>query len=188
MTANMPVDAAGRRIKKAGEPPLARIADKDVTDLQQAFTDFIFEQTGYEADAKSVALGSILRGQFQKSEGNQARMADRTVLMAAEAETRETNRVAREGRKEAAAAAKAAKALEPKVEKVVKAPVAKVVKAKPAPKAKLAPKVAVAKAASKAKETVARGAAAAAKPAPRRRPSKPAPVESTTDIEVEPEF
>jgi len=158
-------DIAGRRIPKKGEAPKANLADKIVTPVIDDLVAYIKEQTGYEADPMSVQLGSVLRGDFQKSEGNQTRIAQRKLELEAEAEARAQRAIDRAAAKEARAAARAAKAAEPKAEKVAKAPAAK-----PAAKATaVAGKKPVAKAAAK---PVAKAAAAA--PAARRRPVRPA--------------
>lgn len=73
------VDAAGRRKATKGEPRLARYADADPTELQTAFANWIEKETGYAPDIKSIQLGAVLRGTFQKSEENQARIAARKV-------------------------------------------------------------------------------------------------------------
>ena len=149
-------DVAGRRIAKKGEPINAKYADEDraIPAVINDFVDYLKETTGYDVDPRSVYLGSALRGQFQKSEGNQARIAAR----AAEIEQEKIDRAKRAEERAAAKAereaARAAKAAEPKAEKA-------------APAAKAAPK---AKAAAKAP---AKAAAAKAAPATtRRRPAR----------------
>ncbi len=149
-------DVAGRRIAKKGEPINAKYADEDRTipAVINDFVDYLKETTGYDVDPRSVYLGSALRGQFQKSEGNQARIAAR----AAEIEQEKIDRAKRAEERAAAKAereaAKAAKAAEPKAEKAEKA----------------APKTATAKAAPAKK-----AAATKAAPAPtRRRPARKA--------------
>ena len=149
-------DVAGRRIAKKGEPINAKYADEEraIPAVINDFVDYLKETTDYDMDPHSVYLGSALRGQFQKSEGNQKRIADR----AAEIEQEKIDRVKRAEERAAAKAereaARAAKAAEPKTEKAEKA----------------APKTATAKAAPAKK-------AAATKAAPattRRRPARPA--------------
>ena len=150
-------DVAGRRIAKKGEPINAKYADEDRTipAVINDFVDYLKETTGYDVDPRSVYLGSALRGQFQKSEGNQARIAAR----AAEIEQEKVDRVKRAEERAAAKAereaARAAKASEPKTEKAEKAP------AKTAAKAPA--------------KTATKAAAAKAAPATtRRRPARPA--------------
>lgn len=138
-------DVAGRRIAKKGEPINAKYADEDRTipAVINDFVDYLKETTGYDVDPRSVYLGSALRGQFQKSEGNQARIAAR----AAEIEQEKIDRAKRAEERAAAKAereaARAAKAAEPKTEKAEKAPAKTAAKAP----AKTATKAAAAKAA-----------------------------------------
>ena len=129
-------DVAGRRIAKKGEPINAKYADEDraIPAVINDFVDYLKETTGYDVDPRSVYLGSALRGQFQKSEGNQARIAAR----AAEIEQEKIDRAKRAEERAAAKAkreaARAAKAAEPKAEKA--APAAKApAKERAAPKA-----------------------------------------------------
>lgn len=152
-------DVAGRRIAKKGEPINAKYADEEraIPAVINDFVDYLKETTGYDVDPRSVYLGSALRGQFQKSEGNQKRIADR----AAEIEQEKIDRAKRAEERAAAKAereaARAAKAAEPKAEKA-------------------APAKAPAKAAAKAPaKTATKAAAAKAAPATtRRRPARPA--------------
>mgnify|MGYP001581982967 CR=1 FL=1 len=152
-------DVAGRRIAKKGEPINAKYADEEraIPTVINDFVDYLKETTGYDVDPRSVYLGSALRGQFQKSEGNQKRIADR----AAEIEQEKIDRAKRAEERAAAKAereaARAAKAAEPKAEKA-------------------APAKAPAKAAAKAPaKTATKAAAAKAAPATtRRRPARPA--------------
>ena len=102
-------DVAGRRIAKKGEPINAKYADEEraIPAVINDFVDYLKETTGYDVDPRSVYLGSALRGQFQKSEGNQARIAAR----AAEIEQEKIDRVKRaEERAAAKAEREAAKA------------------------------------------------------------------------------
>lgn len=158
-------DVAGRRIKKAGEPKLASYADKTITPVMADFSEWIEAQTGYKVDPMSVQLGSALRGQFQKSDFNQERIARRAEERAAEeqakldrAAAREEARAAKEAAKAERAAAKAA------------APAKTATKA-PAKTATKAPAKAAAKPAAKA---TAKPTAKATPLASRRRPAKPA--------------
>lgn len=152
-------DVAGRRIAKKGEPINAKYADEEraIPAVINDFVDYLKETTGYDVDPRSVYLGSALRGQFQKSEGNQKRIAAR----AAEIEQEKIDRAKRAEERAAAKAereaARAAKAAEPKAEKA-------------------APAKAPAKAAAKAPaKTATKAAAAKAAPATnRRRPARPA--------------
>lgn len=95
-------------------PALANYAAKEVTPLITAYAAWLEEQTGYKVDPLSVYLGSALRGTFQKSEGNQKRIADRAAEI--EVETK-----AKAALKLAAAEAAYAKATTPKPEPKAKA-------------------------------------------------------------------
>lgn len=118
-------DAAGRRVKKAGEPALASYVDKRITPVITDYVEWLKAETGYEVDPMSVQLSSALRGRFQKSEGNQQRMAARAAEIEQERLDREAARVERAQRKADREAARAEKAAAPKAEKVVKAPATK---------------------------------------------------------------
>ncbi len=126
-------DVAGRRIAKKGEPINAKYVDEDRTipDVINDFVDYLEETTGYDVDARSVYLGSALRGQFQKSEGNQARIAAR----AAEIEQEKIDRAKRAEERAAAKAAKAEKAEKaaPKTATAKAAPAKKAAATKAAP-------------------------------------------------------
>lgn len=153
-------DVAGRRKGTKGEPPRANYAEKAVPTVIQNFAEYLTEQTGYEVDLRSVYLGSALRGEFQKSPENQARIEARAQEIVAEREAREAAKVARAEAKAEREAARAAKAAEPKAEKAApakKAPAAK------APVAKATP----------AKKAPAKPAAKAAPATTRRRPARP---------------
>ncbi|WP_104195225.1 hypothetical protein [Cryobacterium sp. M25] len=95
-------------------PALANYAAKEVTPVIAAYAAWLEEQTGYKVDPLSVYLSSALRGAFQKSEGNQARIATRAAEL--EAETK-----AKAARGLAAAEAAYAKATAPKPEPKAKA-------------------------------------------------------------------
>lgn len=158
------VDAQGRRVKTAGEPPLARYAEIEPTPLQQSFADWLKTNIGYEVDVQSVSLATSLRGEFQKSPENQADLKARREA-AAEAKAAKEQRIADRKAKAAEEAAKpkvakAAKVVEEAEEEEAEAPVAKKPVARRAPSA-----------AAKAKEAAA---TAAAKPKRRRAPAKAA--------------
>lgn len=149
-------DVAGRRIAKNGEPINAKYADEDraIPAVIQDFVAYLEETTGYAVDARSVYLGSALRGQFQKSEGNQARIAAR----AAEIEQEKIDR-AKRAEERAAAKAERDAARAAKAEEKAAAPA----KEKSAPKAKAPAAKAPAKTATKAAPATTR-----------RRPARPA--------------
>lgn len=131
-------DVAGRRVAKKGEAPLARYAEKDITPVTQDYINWLEEQTGVKVDPMSVQLASVLRGPFQKSEGNQERIAAAKQRKIDEAEARATRAAERAEKKAAQEAARAAKATEPKAEKVTKTATAKAAPAKAAPAARKA--------------------------------------------------
>lgn len=157
-------DAAGRRIKKAGEPPLARYADKDITPTMEVYVGWLKEQTGYDVDPMSVQLSGVLRGTFQKSDINQSRLSEAKLAAKAEAEARAARReerAARRAEREATATEKAT--------------------AKPAAKAAPAARKAAAAKAPTAKATPAKRSAPA-KPATTRRRSSAAAKETEADF------
>lgn len=151
--------------KKTQNPaPLAHRIPAEVTPVILAYSAWLEEQTGYKVDPMSVYIGSQLRGTFQKSEGNQTRLA----LQAAALAEREQAKILRKLERENAAAAKAA---------------AQAAAQKAAPKAKPAPKVP----AKPVRQRTAKPATPVSTPAPkptRRRPAKaaaPATVPATTE-------
>lgn len=156
-------DVAGRRIAKKGEPINAKYADEEraIPAVINDFVDYLKETTGYDVDPHSVYLGSALRGQFQKSEGNQKRIAAR----AAEIEQEKIDR-AKRAEERAAAKAEREAARAAKAEEKAAAPA----------KEKAAPKTAAKAPAAKAPaKTATKAAAAKAAPATtRRRPARPA--------------
>lgn len=78
----------------------SQYADKAIPPLMQEYVAWLKAETGFDVDARSVYLSSALRGAFQKSPGNQQRIAQAAASVAAE--------------KAARAERKAAKAAEPK--------------------------------------------------------------------------
>jgi len=153
-------DVAGRRAKKKGEPEFANYAEKAIPTRIQEFADWLTRETGEEVDARSVYLGSALRGAFQKSDENQERIAARAIEVEQEKEARKAKAAEREANKEQRAADRKAKA----------EAAAEAKKAKAAEPKKVATKKAAAKPA--AKKVAAKGKAAPA--TTRRRPAKAA--------------
>lgn len=80
---------------KPNTAPLARYADKKVTPVITDFVEWLQNQTGVEVDPLSVYIASALRGEFQKSEGNQKRIAAQRAQREAEAKARADRKVAR---------------------------------------------------------------------------------------------
>jgi hypothetical protein len=107
----------GHRSLKPGEPHFANYAEKDVPPVIQEFVDWLKKETGAKIDAKSVYLGSALRGTFQKSDENQKRIAARKKELEQERLDAEKRREERAAAKVERDAAKAARAAEPKVAK-----------------------------------------------------------------------
>ncbi|GGR28877.1 hypothetical protein ACFOE1_05210 [Agromyces mediolanus] len=58
------------------KPELAAYAEKDITPVMREYIAWLEKETGYKVDPISVQLSSMLRPAFQKSPGNQKRMAD----------------------------------------------------------------------------------------------------------------
>jgi hypothetical protein len=90
---------------KADAKDFAALAAKDATELHKQFLVWAKEQTGLDLDLKSVQLAFSFRHDFQRSEANQADLANRR----AEAEAAKAAKQA----KKAAAAKKALAALSP---------------------------------------------------------------------------
>lgn len=95
--------------KTTQTPALAAYATKTLTPVIQDYVAWLKAETGYDVDPQSVALASALRGRFQKSAGNQARMAKRAAEIVAEREAREARRAEREAGAAERAAKKAAR-------------------------------------------------------------------------------
>lgn len=89
------IDGAGRRVAKKGEPRLARYAEKNVTPVIDLYADWIEQEVGITLTAKDrkiLYIGSALRGEFQKSDLNQDRIATRKEEIEAEEQAREERR------------------------------------------------------------------------------------------------
>ncbi len=145
----------------SGPTPYSDIAAKDPTPLHEAFTEWILEQTGYEADLKTVQLAVVMHPRFQKSKFNKQRNAARIEAGKAEKARRAEDRAkAAEERKIKNEAAK--------VERERAAEEAKAAKAKAADEkaAKAAEKAAAAGEADTTENTVK--TATAAKPGPKK--------------------
>lgn len=99
---------ARKTTKTTPAPRFANYATKEATPTMQAYAEWLTRETGYAVDVQSVVLASWLRGEFQKSEENQARIADAKTRKADEAKAR----AARKAEREAAAKERAAKRAE----------------------------------------------------------------------------
>ena len=64
--------------------PRAAQAAKPITPLMADYVAWLKKETGYEVDPTSVQLSGVLRAEFQKSEGNQRRMAEAAAMAAEE--------------------------------------------------------------------------------------------------------
>lgn len=95
--------------KTTKAPALAAYATKPLTPTIQEYVAWLKAETGYDVDPQSVALASALRGKFQKSEGNQARLTQAKERVAQEREARAARRAEREAGAEERAAKKAAR-------------------------------------------------------------------------------
>lgn len=134
--------------KKARAPkkaPRVDLQDREPTTLHSDFAEYIQEETGYEADLKSVQLATLLRMDFQKSEKNQARIQASREAKAEALEERARKKAEREEKRAAKEAAKA--------EKSTKAPAAKKAPAKKAAAKKAAAKAPTRRRAAKPKAT-----------------------------------
>ena len=91
-----------------------KLVDKDPSDLHERFAEWISETTGYEdVDVKSVQMACALRIEFQKSDENQAVLAERRAGAEEREAAREEKRQAREDQKRADAVKAAAKKAAP---------------------------------------------------------------------------
>lgn len=162
-------DVAGRRVAKKGEPQHASYAEKAIPTRMQEYVEWLERETGYAVDARSVYLGSALRGTFQKSDENQERIAARAQEIQDQAAAREQAKIDRAAAKEQREAERAEKAAAREAAKAAKA-----AEPKEAPAKKAAAKPATGKKAP---------AKAAAKPATtRRRPAKPTTKDADADF------
>lgn len=76
---SMPRKSAAAAAAEVEEPEyadLSKAADKPITVTAQAFTEWIEEQTGYEADERSVSLAMSLRRSFQHDKTTRERIED----------------------------------------------------------------------------------------------------------------
>jgi hypothetical protein len=88
--------------------PRGAYAAKPLSPLMAEYVVWLKTETGYDVDPLSVQLSGVLRGTFQKSPQNQARIAAAAERLAAEKMNRAERRATRE-----------AKATAPKVDKAV---------------------------------------------------------------------
>jgi hypothetical protein len=90
-------------------PDYTAYADKEITATMEDFHEWLEQEVGIKLDLRSVALGGTLRMEFQKSQFNKDRRAERQAARAAgngaaeEAEPEAPAKPARRGRQAAAA-------------------------------------------------------------------------------------
>ena len=98
-------------------------AAKDITPTMEAFAEWLRAETGYEVDARTVALAGSLRNDFQKSEWwkADARNYLNNVEANREAKAAERAAKAKEAADKAIARAKAAQAKAEEAAKAAKA-------------------------------------------------------------------
>lgn len=111
---------------KAAAPELAAYAEKDPTELQEMFADWLSTKTGYDVDVKSVALATSLRGAYQKSPENQDHLAARREAAELRVAEREKRAAERENKAKAPAPAKKAATAPAKKTAAASAPATKV--------------------------------------------------------------
>jgi hypothetical protein len=92
---------------KPKSPLHADVHEKKITRTQQAFADWLTENTGYEVDAESVKLAVRLTTQFRQSPEIAAAREARRAELAKHAETVAENRTKRAEARAAALEAKA---------------------------------------------------------------------------------
>lgn len=98
-------EKAAKTEKQSADPQYAAYVDKEPTELQVRFGQWIQEKTGYEPDMDTLKLAVFLRIPFQASPENQAVLEEKRKKNEAKA----AKRAARAAEAEAAAAAEEAK-------------------------------------------------------------------------------
>jgi hypothetical protein len=98
-----PVSAEVPEEVEAEEKDYSTYLEKEPTDLQERFADWILDKTGYEptdADdfATGVQLATALRMEFQRSPENQAVLEERRAAAEERAEEKATKPAAKRGR------------------------------------------------------------------------------------------
>lgn len=97
-----------RKTQTPTAPRFANYAEKEATPTMQAYADWLTRETGYAVDVQSVVLASWLRGEFQKSEENQRRIAEATNAREQAKQERAERKAEREQKAKERAAKKAA--------------------------------------------------------------------------------
>jgi len=82
--------------------PRASYAEKPITPLMAEYIAWLKTETGYDVDPMSVQLSGVLRGTFQKSDGNQKRLAASAARKAQESKARAERKAAKPATKKAA--------------------------------------------------------------------------------------
>ncbi len=74
--------------------PRAAQAAKPISTLMTEYVAWLKAETGYDVDPMSVQLSGVLRGTFQKSDGNQQRIAAIATRKAADEKARTDRKAA----------------------------------------------------------------------------------------------
>ena len=82
-------------MSKTNEAPRAALAAKPISPLMQDYVAWLKAETGYDVDPLSVQLSGVLRSAFQKSEGNQRRLAESIIAKEADTAARAERKAAR---------------------------------------------------------------------------------------------
>lgn len=67
---------AEAEVEETEEIDLTTYVDKEVTPVAQAYTEWLSDRTGYNADERTVALAMALRRKFQHDEESRERIAE----------------------------------------------------------------------------------------------------------------
>lgn len=84
--------------KPAATAPLAHFAAKPISPLMESYVAWLKAETGYDVDPMSVQLSGVLRSTFQKSDGNQKRLAHAAEVKKIEAQTRAEKKAERDAK------------------------------------------------------------------------------------------
>jgi sRNA-binding protein len=78
--------------------PRAAFAAKPISPVMRDYVAWLKAETGYDVDPMSVQLSGVLRGAFQKSPGNQKRIAAASARVAAEKAARAERKAAQQAK------------------------------------------------------------------------------------------
>ena len=101
---------ARKTTKTTPAPRFAHYAEKEATPTMQAYAEWLTRETGYAVDVQTVVLASWLRGEFQKSDENQTRIAEAKTRKSEQAKARADRKAERDTKREQREAAILAKA------------------------------------------------------------------------------